>query len=220
MNAFGINLDIPQAALFTIMDLNRDGPTTFEEFFNACMRLCGSKQSIHSIFVQHDICECHRDLLERLSHLEQHVTQASPVRLPARAPAAISLGNSTSDAPSDAPQEYLSPEECVTELLERMDRFGQVQLQLCAEMEALKEQARTQNGNGAARPPGGAKVVTQSKPKEVDGCCTVDSLFCRRKESIPIQGSFERSPRVRTPDKNLSKLARKELEAEFRKTKK
>lgn len=218
MTAFGINLDIPPATLYTIMDLNRDGPTTFEEFFNACMRLCGSKQSIHSIFVQHDICECHRDLQERLNHLEMHVRQAPPARPSMKAPAAISIGN----APADAQQEYLSPEECITELLERMDRFGQVQLQLCAEMEGLKEHAKTLNGNGMPRPIGGAKVIQGKQPKEVNGCCTIDSLFSKRKESIPNnrQNSFDRSPRVRSPDKNLSKITRKELEAEFRKIKK
>jgi len=213
MTAFGINLDIPPATLYTIMDLNRDGPTTFEEFFNACMRLCGSKQSIHSIFVQHDICECHRDLQERLSHLELHVRQAPPTRLPLKAPAAVSIGN----APIDTQQEYLSPEECITELLERMDRFGQVQLQLCAEMESLKEQAQTSNGyGGVSRQLGGVKVSQQSKAKEIDGCCTVESLFSRRKDTIPAATT----PRARSPDKNLSKIARKELEAEFRKTKK
>jgi len=218
MTAFGINLDIPPATLYTIMDLNRDGPTTFEDFFNACMRLCGSKQSIHSIFVQHDICACHRDLQERLDNLELHVRQAPPARLPVKAIAALSIDN----APTDMQQDFLSPEECVTELLERMDRFGQVQLQLCAEMEALKEQAKTSNGHGALRQLGGAKVIHQSRPKEVDGCCTVDSLFSKRKESIHTtqQSSFGRSPRVRTPDKNSSQMARKELEAEFRKTKK
>jgi voltage-gated sodium channel len=210
MTAFGINLDIPPATLYTIMDLNRDGPTTFEEFFNACMRLCGSKQSIHSIFVQHDICECHHDLQERLINLELHVRQAPPARLPVKASAAHSIGN----GPNDVQQEYLSPEECITELLERMDRFGQVQLQLCAEMEGLKEQAKILNGPGASRPVGGAKDIRQNRPKEVNGCCTVDSLFSKRKESIPST-----SPRVRSPDKNLSKMARKELEAEFRKTK-
>jgi voltage-gated sodium channel len=203
MNAFGINLDIPQAALFTIMDLNRDGPTDFEEFFTACMRLCGSKQSIHSIFVQHDICECRNDIQHRLDNLVEHVRKKGP-RMPGRPLAAL---------PGGAQQEILSPEECVNELLERMDRFGQVQLQICAEVEALKEQARVLEKIGQPRSSTGVTVVQSGRGREVGGCCTIDTLFSRRKEPSP-------SRRISSSDQNVGKQARKELEAEFRRTKK
>merc|ERR1719382_2230880 len=56
MSAFGINLNIPAGTLHTIMDISDDEPTSFEEFYHACMRLCGSKANLHSVFVQGDIC--------------------------------------------------------------------------------------------------------------------------------------------------------------------
>merc|ERR1719387_2590882 len=58
-SAFGINLNIPPQTLNTIMNLlgKETDTTTFEEFFQSCMRLCGSKLSGHEIFVQYDICE-------------------------------------------------------------------------------------------------------------------------------------------------------------------
>lgn len=211
MTAFGINLDIPPATLFTIMDLNTDGVTTFEEFFNACMRLCGSKSSIHSIFVQHDICEARRDVCQRLSELESYVAgQAPGSRYPRMAltPAPMGMGHSSSDASREGVQ--ASPEDCVTELLERMDRFGQVQLQICAEIEALKDQARGRSGadGGSSLPLLSGPNIRETPPRELGACCAVDALFSRRKDHSPDR------------NRNLGKLARKELEAEFRKAKK
>lgn len=212
MTAFGINLDIPTPTLFTIMDLTTDGPTTFEEFFNACMRLCGSKQSIHSIFVQHDICESRNDICERLAELEQHVMGQG--HRPPRSLQAFG-GISSGDAhQAGREQTGASPEDCITELLDRMDRFGQVQLQICAEIETLKEQAGGGTGADGSSPllSRGPKLRDKS-PLELGPCC-VDALFSRRKEQP------EASARSRDRDQNLGKLTRKELEAEFRKTRK
>jgi len=77
MSAFGINLNIPATTLHTIMKLNIQGDslTTFEHFVGSCMRLCGSKQSGHWIFVQYDICECQEDLGKRLEVLEKQLAQ-------------------------------------------------------------------------------------------------------------------------------------------------
>jgi len=219
MTAFGINLDIPPSTLHTIMDLNTDGPTTFEEFFNACMRLCGSKASIHSIFVQHDICETRSSILQRLDDLTQHV--GGQARLPPRpAPPYPSYTSAPSASSSATVPGQASPEDCITELLERMDRFGQVQLQICAEIEAIKGQAGGRSGADVTSSPllgGRGTQLREKSPRELGSCCTVDALFSRRKGPEPSARSDSRD---RDRDPNLGKLARKELEAEFRKTKK
>lgn len=202
MNAWNINLDIPAATLFTIMDIQRDGPTTFEEFFNACMRLCGSKQNLHSIFLQHDIIDCKNELCTRLALMEQHMGQGGRVY----PRTAVGTGPHNMDNASNGAQ-MLSPEDAITELLERMDRFGQVQMQIFGEIESIKEQAGFKS-TGRPRPgsPDGLAVLHNSKPKELGNRCCIDDLFCRRQEPPQRQGR----------DKHLTQLARKELEAEFR----
>eukprot|EP00931_Biecheleriopsis_adriatica_P060587 TRINITY_DN36394_c0_g1_i1.p1 TRINITY_DN36394_c0_g1~~TRINITY_DN36394_c0_g1_i1.p1 ORF type:complete len:626 (+),score=131.01 TRINITY_DN36394_c0_g1_i1:49-1926(+) len=77
MSAFGINVKMPPGVLHTIMDLNYDGPTTFDEFFENCIRLSGSKGNVHSVFVQHDICACHQELKKKLRSVEERLTQVS-----------------------------------------------------------------------------------------------------------------------------------------------
>lgn len=213
MNAWNINLDIPTGTLFTIMDLQRDGPTTFEEFFNACMRLCGSKQNLHSIFLQHDIAECKNELRDRLSMLENHLSEAPRAIPRSRDPSATLVNapgsNGTVDVPKGA--QVLSPEEAITELLERMDRFGQVQMQIFSEIESIKEQAGLKSP-GFARSQWNSSdhaVLQNSKPKDLGNPCCIDNLFSRRQEP--------QHPARR--DKELRHLARKELEAEFRRNK-
>jgi voltage-gated sodium channel len=211
MEAFGINLDIPPNTLFTIMDISTDGPTTFEEFFNACMRLCGSKQSIHSIFVQHDICEARSDLCRRLGDLEEHLGVQGSGHRPQMASRSSGVAMSSSAA-GDA-QQASSPEECMTELLERMDRFGQVQLQICAEVEALKEHARGRSSSKSANAPpfSSGPALIDKAPTELGSGC-IDTLFCRRKEPIAKPSNSR--------DSNIGKQTRKDLEAEFRKARK
>jgi len=209
MTAFGINLDIPPHTLFTIMGIDGDGATSFEVFFNACMRLCGSKQSIHSMFVQHDICQTRQFLCERIEELGQHMAgKGAPSR---RSPSsnAMALPNSS----ANPGQAQASPEDCITELMERMDRFGQVQLQICAEIEALKTGGGGQGSSGAPGSPllSLGPTLRPNPPRDLGSCC-VDSLFSRRKETTPRR---ERSEPLAS-----GKQTRKELEAEFRKTKK
>jgi len=226
MTAFGINLDIPAKTLHTIMDVADDGPSSFEEFFIACMRLCGSKAGgIHSIFVQHDICETRRALTERLSKLEAHCSS--------QAPATVSYGARSQGftATSSPDVQQASPEDCITELLDRMDRFGQVQLQICAEIEALKDpEGRGRSGNETSSPLlSRGPTLRDKSPREVGSCCVVDTLFCRRKEpSEPSrEGSRDRRDQ-NSPDRGRegsrsiksAKQTRKEFEAEFMKTKK
>lgn len=211
MTAFGINLDIPPHTLFTIMGIDGDGDTSFEVFFNACMRLCGSKQGIHSMFVQHDICQTRQVLCEKIDELEQHMAgrQGVPSRSRLSGSNAMALPNSS----ANSGQTQASPEDCITELMERMDRFGQVQLQICAEIEALKTGGV---GRGSAGDPGSpllslGPTLRPNPPRDLGSCC-VDSLFSRRKETTPRR---ERSEPLAS-----GKQTRKELEAEFRKTKK
>mmetsp|Transcript_43387 Transcript_43387/g.80804 ORF Transcript_43387/g.80804 Transcript_43387/m.80804 type:complete len:612 (-) Transcript_43387:73-1908(-) len=221
MNAWNINLDIPTGTLFTIMDLHRDGPTTFEEFFNACMRLCGSKQNLHSIFLQHDIAECKNELRDRLSMLENHLSEApraisrptgnaTAVVNAASSPGRPAGSNGIADAPKGA--QVLSPEDAITELLERMDRFGQVQMQIFSEIESIKEQAGLKAPGFAlsqGNSPDREAVLQNSKPKDLGHPCCIDNLFSRRQDP--------QHPGRR--DKELRQLARKELEAEFRRNK-
>jgi hypothetical protein len=217
MGAFGINLDIPQQTLFTIMELNSDGPTTFEDFFNACMRLCGSKQSIHSIFVQHDICETRRELCQRLEEIEEHV-MAQGSSSPSLRVSRSNVGSPNVGSLPAAPAEIttsdgrqVSPEDCLAELLERMDRFAQVQMQIGKEVQALKEQAAGRPGTDGNHPLlSQGPAIRDGLPRELGPCC-VDTFFTKRK--TPIDTS-------RGGDKNLGKQTRKELEAEFRKSKK
>jgi len=209
MTAFGINLDIPPHTLFTIMDLNSDGETTFEDFFNACMRLCGSKQSVHSVFVQHDTCAAKNDILDQLAELAQQIEGSS-----GNPRTAGGLQAASGAAPLDPKQ--ASPEECIAELLERMDRFGQTQGKICAEIELLKEQARGVSGNGNGSPRlGQGPTLRASSPRDMGSGC-VDSLFCRRKEP----GDSQLQPRGAKVAVGWNDQSRnQELDSEFAKAK-
>lgn len=185
MEAFGINLDIPPHTLFTIMDINSDGETTFEDFFNACMRLCGSKQSVHSMFVQHDVCQSRNNIMNQLTDLKEALAEQGS-RVPGvKAPlVGVADGSGTTGSPENqyAQAAAGTPEECVAQLLERMDRFGQVQSKIFQELETLKEQAKklpSQDANMDSRIGGGLR---ESTPRDMGAGCSLDSLFCRRKE--------------------------------------
>mmetsp|Transcript_121160 Transcript_121160/g.354078 ORF Transcript_121160/g.354078 Transcript_121160/m.354078 type:complete len:589 (-) Transcript_121160:54-1820(-) len=128
MLAFGMNMHIPHDMIHTIMDLSGDGAASFPEFFDACMRLSGSTENLHSVFVQHDICSCRQELLGTLDILEREL-QA----LPGRAARAVEKEE----------EESLAVEAEIKALRGRLERFGQKQLQIQAEMLALKEHYRT-----------------------------------------------------------------------------
>lgn len=152
-SAFGINLNIPEHTLHTIMGMKGEGVTTFPEFFDACMRMAGSKANIHSVFLQHDICECQEELTSRLGDLQKQI-----VNLSAKAPSPerIRLAEPPQYAPTAATAipaagTALSTglETTVLELLDRMDRFGQVQQQIVSEMHAVKEHAKVAKADTA-----------------------------------------------------------------------
>merc|ERR1719215_693294 len=183
MSAFGINLNIPHSVLYTIMDVDRDGDTNFQEFFDACMRLCGSKQNIHSVFVQGSICECQREMTRRLTTLEKDLD-----KLTLHGPAGGGGGGGD-------PAALGSAEGVLRELLDRMDRFGQVQKNMFAEMHALKEFAKMKSeSSGGSGSPGRpleacvprGPVVLQKAGRELGDCCSIDSLFSQRRAGLPI----------------------------------
>lgn len=206
MNAFGINLNIPPQTLHTIMDLNRDGETTFEEFFSACMRLCGSKSSIHSIFVQHDICECQQEICRRIGELEERLVSSQllePPLVKAVSFAAMQAPTGTDSTVPHSERPLLSATSgavatsrtagygergsCtpgLAELLQRMDRFGHVQSQIFMELKDLKDEAR-KRGDSSPRSvpclaPAGPTVRTRADGRELGPCC-IDSLFSERR---------------------------------------
>lgn len=76
LDAFGLNIGIPPKVLHQILRINREGPSSFEEFYDSCIRLCGSKGNIHSLFIQHDVNKSGDELLQRLEALEQQVQRA------------------------------------------------------------------------------------------------------------------------------------------------
>lgn len=133
MTTFGINLDIPPDTLYAIMDLNGDDATTFEEFFDACMRLCGSTENVHSVFVQQDVCECHEALAHEMELLEKELQTAT-------AKAATPIGSSIRGLETQANDDDVAVEAELWELSERLDRFSWKQAQLHDELQALKEQ--------------------------------------------------------------------------------
>jgi len=188
MNAFGINLNIPPETLHTIMDLHDDGPTNFKDFFNACMRLCGSKQSIHSVFVQHDICECQRDLVDRMSGMEEHIKQLGSVLQKDIPIAGQSSGG-------------LSVQATIPEVLDRIDRFSQVQQTIYKDICSLRDLAK-QNSEGPSilDVDAGNPFILTKTGQDVGQCC-IDTLFSHRKFAA---------------DPNLRANKRRELEAEFR----
>uniref|UniRef100_A0A7S1RJY1 Calmodulin n=1 Tax=Alexandrium catenella TaxID=2925 RepID=A0A7S1RJY1_ALECA len=130
MLAFGMNMHIPPSMLHTIVDLNGDGACTFPEFFDACMRLSGSIDSLHGVFVQHDICHCKEVLRKSLLGLEEHLLAIVPKR----------EGWKRSSV-AEAPEHEDSVAEAeITALRERLDRFAEKQKLMQAELQALKEQ--------------------------------------------------------------------------------
>mmetsp|Transcript_11832 Transcript_11832/g.26886 ORF Transcript_11832/g.26886 Transcript_11832/m.26886 type:complete len:628 (+) Transcript_11832:117-2000(+) len=134
MDCFGINLNVPPPMLHTIMDLRRDGPTTFHEFYEACLRLCGSKKSIHSMFVQHDICECQRRITAQLQRLEEKL-QADGT--------AIHMANGHSKPPQSGMAKSALPSQgcaVVADLADRISRLLQVQQYMMSGVQALKLQ--------------------------------------------------------------------------------
>lgn len=101
-DAFGLNIDIPPQVLYTIMHLNKDDNeiTTFQEFFDSCLRLCGSKSNIHSLFVQHDVCRWHDELLASCEKLQGKVFAAVELYKSNPKPALIPTSGSAQSEPA------------------------------------------------------------------------------------------------------------------------
>lgn len=200
MSAFGINVKMPPAVLHTIMDISHDGPTTFDEFFENCIRLSGSKANVHSIFVQHDICAAHQDLKRKLQTVEESVKHASsriagsaitPAQLPPPAPhplpsvpppVPLQLPPQEGGSSAEASRDIQEVAATVNQLLERMEQFSFVQQHIMAELYALKEHARMSGGGGAAAgsdPRMASVPPLQQGGRDMGNCCAVDSMYDR-----------------------------------------
>lgn len=195
LNAFGIAVNIPTDALHSIMGLHDDGPTNFDEFFAACLRMCGSKNNSNSVFLQQNVWDFKEETSRRLSDLAselQHFQQVAQCSRPQQDVLATQL-----------PAEE---EVAVRELLSRMDRFGQIQLEMCAEIRAIKAAAgllARDSKPGCERNnsyPLGGPIVLDKLGHEVQHCCVSTIL----------------NPRQAACGPDLRAAARKELEAEFR----
>lgn len=183
MNIFGINLSLPHNVLYTIMDIDHDGETSFEDFFDACMRLCGSKQNVHSVCVQHSICECHREVTSCLDALSNDLDR-------------IAAGKPLHDEPADVREEGPCAEETLRQLLARMDRFGKVQQSMVAEMHSLGEaEPRFLLGGDAllsrssADIAGRPTVVVEKAGRELGDLCRLDTFFSQRRAGLPLASS-------------------------------
>lgn len=232
-NAFGINLNVPPATLHTIMDLDPEldadrGPVSFKEFFDACLRLCGSKQSVHSIFVQHDICDCHRKITTSLQSLERTIQGGSAPGRPGMSWDRGAYGSHTGMPPPGSGGKALAPmapEEAVAQLFERMDKFGQVQQSIHGELQTIRDYAKTHGFKGDAPAVSldtSGPALLEKSGRDLGGACCIDTMFTRRKGTTPRQAppsprSASAGPPIRgDAGQNLRSLHRKGLEAEFR----
>mmetsp|Transcript_14712 Transcript_14712/g.32125 ORF Transcript_14712/g.32125 Transcript_14712/m.32125 type:complete len:560 (-) Transcript_14712:44-1723(-) len=216
MSAFSINLHVPKATIHTIMNIEGDGPTTFKDFFDACMRMCGSKSNVHSIFVQHDICECQREISKGMRKLEERASQA---------PGKVGLLE---------PRRLMDPEtleDSISALLERMDHFGQTQQTIYAEVHAMREARILQRaaGGGEDIPVPQKKnvpvktsieedtaVLITKAGREMVGFCCMEEPALQPKFVEPLPSTYRpRDPSYRVADGSLGKEVRKGLEVEF-----
>jgi len=124
LSAFGVNLNIPPHMLHKVMNLEGEGEATFEEFFDACLRLCGSRQNIHSLFVQHDIVHSNCAIGKGLESLEQQLLTV--IRDLNSEEAALSKAEVEPQHVVESRRKWKAIEGRVDELGSRMDRFEQV----------------------------------------------------------------------------------------------
>lgn len=211
MSAFGINLNIPKQTLHLIMDVSREGDTTFEEFLHACMRLCGSKGNVHSVFVQGDICAVQREMETRLTAIEASLEKY--------------MRQGDFEPPKRTSRVGTGPEATVAELLEALDRLTQTQQFMFAEVHALKEYVALQKRGTPAEPflADAGPLLLHKVGKELTDCC-LDSMFTQRRVGgLPTLPSTQRGISVGSAGGtssastgDLRALTRQGLEAEFR----
>lgn len=188
-SAFSINLNVPPAVLHRIMDLEPEldrvrGPVVFEHFFDACLRLCGSKQDIHSIFVQHDICDTTKKICNQMDGLE--ITMKDNGFLPGQ-----SGMSNWERGPGSRRELPATPAAVISHLIERMDKFGQMQQSIVGELQAFRDHAKAQGFSEDAlkiaaqvetATPGPGLIEKPGMQLGSAGC--IDALFCRRDEGM------------------------------------
>eukprot|EP00448_Togula_jolla_P008990 CAMPEP_0170601802 /NCGR_PEP_ID=MMETSP0224-20130122/18051_1 /TAXON_ID=285029 /ORGANISM="Togula jolla, Strain CCCM 725" /LENGTH=499 /DNA_ID=CAMNT_0010926597 /DNA_START=210 /DNA_END=1710 /DNA_ORIENTATION=+ len=180
MDAFGINLGIPPQVLHTIMDLNRDGVTSFQEFFDACLRMCGTKQSVHSVFLQHDICVCQNTIEGSIRNLEERLSRESALAptLEEREPPQPEVKPAPKSEPHQQEESFAA-----ASLLKRMEKFGLVQQQMLAEMHALRKSLVPKGGTLRAR-----------DGTEMGPCCMEGLLFSKLSDEQDPLGEADGEP--------------------------
>eukprot|EP00746_Dinoflagellata_sp_MGD_P068392 gnl/MRDRNA2_/MRDRNA2_28157_c0_seq1.p1 gnl/MRDRNA2_/MRDRNA2_28157_c0~~gnl/MRDRNA2_/MRDRNA2_28157_c0_seq1.p1 ORF type:complete len:593 (-),score=103.51 gnl/MRDRNA2_/MRDRNA2_28157_c0_seq1:92-1789(-) len=201
MGAFGLNIAIPPKTLHTIMHLNQDGVTSFDEFYYNCIRMCGSKNHIHSLFVQEDVNRAHQDLKERVSLLEQRVQRAT------------ASGSSKRQTPNYREQTPKAPgakDHCndenaaaVEDLTNRMERCEVTQQKVMAQINKLIGEA-VQRSDGLKKASADKGVSTPaaiiSGPFAVQqGSVTATERSASHPESRTMQGKSPQGAMPGTP---------------------
>ncbi|CAJ1381833.1 unnamed protein product [Effrenium voratum] len=84
-DAVDVCLDLEEEQLFNIIDENGDGKLSFDEFFMSLWRLRGSKDRLHSLLVQSDIVQTHKQLRDRVAQMSEtlvacHAEECSQLR--------------------------------------------------------------------------------------------------------------------------------------------
>lgn len=74
LKTFNVKCDVPRTFLFQVFDLTHDNEITFMDFYEACVRLCGSSHDVRSFMLQVDVARLKQDI----SHHVDDVRRALP----------------------------------------------------------------------------------------------------------------------------------------------
>lgn len=194
LECFDINLSIPPTFIDKILDLHRTGGCNFQQFFNTCVRLYGSSRNTHSLFLQHDLSECQRDVDQRMERIDGLLKSLDALLVAREARLAREA------VEQDAPKASVSLEEKVETLHARLDRFEQMHTNLLVKLQSLMEEARSAL-------PAELVVITDSKvpwPSRGSGQLDRDPVLptdCKVADrSIPeVPVSLRSASRIGTP---------------------
>eukprot|EP00746_Dinoflagellata_sp_MGD_P040013 gnl/MRDRNA2_/MRDRNA2_196590_c0_seq1.p1 gnl/MRDRNA2_/MRDRNA2_196590_c0~~gnl/MRDRNA2_/MRDRNA2_196590_c0_seq1.p1 ORF type:complete len:449 (+),score=63.46 gnl/MRDRNA2_/MRDRNA2_196590_c0_seq1:68-1348(+) len=176
MGAFGVNLDLPQSTLHSIMDVDGEGPTSFEEFYDACVRLSGSKSDVHSLHVQNDVRSSHKKMRSQLQAIEDRVAQLTSAHRQ------VPEGFEDKLHTAAVAQNTGNPElqENVQKLTKRMMVFEEGQIEVLAGLEKLKQVSQEATYEAA-------KIIQSSRTdnpamqqnlgQQVEGCCVINAIW-------------------------------------------
>lgn len=179
MGAFGVNLDVATPILHSIMEIDGDGPTSFEEFYDACVRLSGSRNDVHSLYVQNDVRSSHREMRARLGAIEARVDRLPQARQPVQ-DTFVDQPHAAAAAPRINPETH----ENIQKLTKRMMAFEEGQVKVLSGLEELKqvsqevviEEAKLVQASKTDIKSDGT-AVRQSSGHQVDGCCAINAIW-------------------------------------------